>query len=206
LSSAENKKVDALKKLISSREAQIATSKAKVERIESDMEGLRLAFEAKMRALEAEKFRSERYVAETKIEQERLIKQLDEKICPKVKLSLSDYTKLRTLKKTKLTKLSSDIDTWYNSIKRKDTELKEALEVYFAKDFHKIWEDDIIECFGKDLLKELSDKNGYYDNNFFECIKHKWDYDSLYTKLNSAITKKINEINKLLDNSESSDE
>jgi chromosome segregation ATPase len=188
-------------KKITEREKQIDTSKAKILRIDSQMETLRLQFEARMRALEDEKNKSERYVNDTEEELQRLQERENALKQPRVRISQTDYTKLRTLKQVRLEQLSSSIDKWYNTVQRHDNRLKEALEAYYGTDFHKIMEVDLLSDFGPSLVKELTNSFGEIDQDF-SCIANIWDYTKIYNELRSKLDVKINDVNRLINNSE----
>lgn len=189
-------------KKIAEREKQIDVSKAKIIRVENQMETLRLQFEAKMRALEEEKRKSERYVEDTEEELARLRERETALKQPRVRISQADYTKLRTLKQVRLEKLSSNIDGWKEGIEKYDNQLKEALEAYYGTDFHKICEADMLNDFGKGLIDDLKDKDGEIDTFNFTCINNKWDYRGIYNKLRTKLDMKINDVNRLINNSE----
>lgn len=172
-----------------------AQVRALEEKFRADMERLKMNYETQLKAtenkhnvtvtkLEDEKIKSERYVADTQVELNKLVNKLDEKIRPKVRLTMSDYTKLRTIKSTKLEKQLTDINKWYDYLKGMDEALEIELEAYHGTEIHKIDEDDL---------------------EGVVWLRDKYDYETLYMRVKHKIQKQLNIVNELLDCSEATE-
>lgn len=217
LTTAEEKKVEALRSIIAStdltiehREKQVADSETKIQRIDDqisstekkfddDLERLRLEYETKVKAIETkrraaveklefEKKKSQNYAEGVKLEIRRLesnrdqhVAKIDEKINPKVKLTMTDYTKLRQLKTKQLEHAQAQLDVWFSYHKMMDEELEQSLESYHGKAMHKIDEDELVGI---------------------TWLRDRFDYESLFTRLSRNIKKQLADINNLLDHSE----
>lgn len=187
--SAESTHQDQVTSLEDKYQAQV---RALEEKFRLDMERLKANYEAQLKTvetkhkatvlkLEDEKGKSERYVADTQVELNKLVNKLDEKIRPKVRLTMTDYTKLRTIKSTKLEKQLTDLNTWYDSFKKMDETLEMELETYYGTEIHKIDEDDLAHI---------------------TWLKDKYDYETIYYRTKCKIQKQLNVVNELLDCSE----
>lgn len=207
MTTAEEKKVETLKECITAREKQVSDSDAKAERLQAqirsteqkfddDLERLRLEYEAKVRTvenrrkaaiekLEEEQRKSYRYANDVRVELNRLVSRLDEKVRPKVKLTMSDYTKLRTIKSAKLEKALTELNAWYDYLKSFDERLEMELEEYHGRAIHKIHDDDL---------------------EGVVWLRDKYAYESIYEKHKTTIQRQLKAVRELLDNSEAEDD
>ncbi len=207
MTTAEEKKVETLKDCIAAREKQVADSDAKAERLQSqirsteqkfddDLERLRLEYETKVKTvenrrkaaiekLEEEQRKSYRYASDVRAELNRLVSRLDEKVRPKVKLSMPDYTKLRTIKSAKLEKALADLNAWYDYLKSFDERLELEVEEFHGRPIHKIDDDEL-----EGLV----------------WLRDRYAYESIYEKHKTTIQRQLKAVRELLDNSEAEDD
>lgn len=195
---------------IENREKQVCDSENKAERIseqieateqkyDDELERLRMEYEAKCRAieikrklaidkLETEKKKSVSYAEGVKTEIRKLeaekdlyINKIDEKTKPKIKLTMTDYTKLRQIKSKQLEHCQMQLDAWYSELRGYDDDLEREIETHYGREIHKIDEDELIGI---------------------NWLRDKWDYEGLYNKMSRQINSQLREVNDLLDRSE----
>jgi hypothetical protein len=199
--------IDTLDKTLKSREAQLDDSERKIERIdeqieiqdkklEDGLEQLQLEYEAKCKALrtkvesakeklEVDKKKSEDYATHIRA----IIQQLEankEKLLTSnlhntANLSQTDYTKLRQMK-TQMEDLKQRMDDWKSYHADMDDRLKQSLEILHGKDLHKI---------------------DPYELETVHWLHTDCDYETEHWKVAREIQKQIEQINTLLNISNS---
>jgi hypothetical protein len=199
---SELRMIDTLDKTVKAREAQLDDSQRKIQRLdeqietqdrklEDGLEQLKLEYEAKCKALstkvtaakeklELERKKSEDYSTHIRAIVQQLEENKEKLLTTNVQntanLSQTDYTKLRQMK-SQMEDFKKRIDDWKSYHAAMDQRLKDSLESFHNKEYHKI---------------------DPYELETVHWLETDLHYDSEWWRVSREIQKQIEQINTLL--------